>query len=77
MKKLTDTDRLNAIIDGLIFWRTKYRSGFGAHFAAKHGTGKGHYFSDCPREAIDCAIRGKPVKHCACCMNRRAPERKK
>lgn len=73
MKKITDTERLDAIIAGLVFWRTKYNKTWGAHFGAKYGFGAGKdkeantYFSDCAREVIDAAILNKPIRHCCCC----------
>lgn len=65
--KITDTERLDAIIEGLIFYRTKYNKGWGAHFAKRHGTGCGTHFGQCAREVIDAAIRNKKIDHCACC----------
>ena len=71
--KITDTERLDAVIGGLVFWRTKYNKAWGAHFAEKHGYKSGAdkcantYFGECAREVIDAAIRNKPIKHCACC----------
>lgn len=67
MARITDTQRLDAIIDGLVFYRTKYNSGWGAHFAKKHGTGSGTHFGNCPRVVIDAAILNKQPKCCGCC----------
>ncbi len=69
-RKYTDTERLDAVIAGLIFYRTKYNSGWGAHFAKKHGIGAGTHFANCPREVIDAAIENKQEIHCHCCRGK-------
>lgn len=71
--KITDTERMNAVIGGLIFWQLKYKRGWGAHWGNKYGyesgadKGANTYFGTCAREVIDAAMRNRPVRHCSCC----------